>query len=203
MIFDANGHCFTNHHVIKEARAIKVHIPTTRTTMSARLIAGDEANDVAIIKIEGWKPHDKAHPPPLANAAAARLGDRVFTIGFPLAGYLSQDPKYTSGDISAFTGLGDDRRLIQITTPIQPGNSGGPLVLEDGRVVGVIVSLIDRIPKHVDSRGLDAQNINFAVKIDYLRLLAAGSGVEIPEGHKAGPDVIEQVRLHTVQIKTE
>lgn len=205
LVFSTAGHCFTNHHVIDGASEIKVYLPYARKTLSARVVASDEANDLAILKIDSWNPGSAAPatPPPLSSASKVRIGDKAFTIGFPLSGFLeSQEHKYASGDISATSGIGEDRRLFQITTPIQPGNSGGPLSLPDGRIVGVIVSTVNSAAVIRDANTIP-QNINFAVKIDYLRLLASSSGIDVPENLPAGPDPIEHVKAYTVQVIAE
>ena len=64
-------------------------------------------------------------------------------------------PNFTSGDIAALSGPKGDTRLLQTSTPIQPGNSGGPLLDGSGRVVGVIVAQLSTLPN---------QNVNFAIQ---------------------------------------
>ena len=65
-----------------------------------------------------------ALPPPIASSTKAKIGDKIFAIGFPLPDALGTEAKYTSGDVSSLSGIGDDKRVIQISAPIQPGNSG-------------------------------------------------------------------------------
>ena len=69
---------------------------------------------------------------------------------------------FTSGIVSAMSGLNDDLTLFQMTAPVQPGNSGGPVLSTAGRVIGVVVSTADQ-QFFRDQRGTDAQNINFAI----------------------------------------
>jgi serine protease Do len=68
------------------------------------------------------------------------LGDAVFTIGYPTPDLLGTDPKYTNGTVSALSGLRGDASYPQISVPIQPGHSGGPLINEEGDVIGVVVA---------------------------------------------------------------
>lgn len=199
LVFSNSGYCFTNFHVIDGATEVKIYVPATRKTHKATIHGKDKANDLAVLHIEDWKPFENAHPtpPPLATSIGVNIGERVFTIGFPIPikeGLDSQEHKYTSGDISATSGISDDRSQFQISSPIQPGNSGGPLALSDGRIVGVIVSSLS---------GTRVQNVNFAIKIDYLKLLAIGSGIEIPQNLSPGPDPIDHVKAYTVQIISE
>jgi S1-C subfamily serine protease len=103
------------------------------------------------------------------------MGDKVFTIGFPMSSVLGQEAKYSDGVVSALSGLKDAPSFLQITVPVQPGNSGGPLVNEKGEVVGIITSTAAILP-FIKESGTLPQNINWAVKADYLRPL-----IELPE----------------------
>ncbi len=71
---------------------------------------------------------------------AARLGLPVFTIGFPAVQLLGAEPKFTSGAISATSGLDDEAAFLQTTVAVQPGNSGGSLLDLNGEVLGVMFS---------------------------------------------------------------
>jgi S1-C subfamily serine protease len=109
--------------------------------------------------------------------------------------------KYTSGDINALSGLHGDQRLMQVSLPIQPGNSGGPVALDDGRVVGVVVSSVNLEYVFKNSNTLP-QNVNFAVKADYLRILAKNNGLRLPTGSASG-DAKQHVRAYSVQVISE
>jgi S1-C subfamily serine protease len=89
-----------------------------------------------------------------------KLGEKVFTLGFPKVSIQGEEPKFTEGSISGLYGFQDDSGQFQISVPIQPGNSGGALVNAAGQVVGIIVS---KLPS--------GQNVNFAVKSNRARLL--------------------------------
>ena len=79
-----------------------------------------------------------------------------------VGGLLASEANVTTGTVSALAGIGNDTRLLQITVPIQPGNSGGPLLDQSGHVVGIIVSKLDAI-KVAKATGDLPQNINFAI----------------------------------------
>ena len=110
------------------------------------------------------------------------------TFGFPLFGLLSSGPTLTTGDVSALSGLRDNQADYQISAPVQPGNSGGPLLDAKGNVVGVVVAKLNaaRIAEMTD--GDIPQNVNFAVKagpaLDFLHeqgvepAMAASSGAD-------------------------
>jgi len=201
LVFTPEGHVFTNHHVVENGKSFEVYIPSLKKKLPAKLVVSDAANDLAILQVEGWKAekHTPSLPPPIASSTKAKVGDKVFAVGFPLPGALSTDAKYTSGDVSSLSGIGDDKRVIQISAPIQPGNSGGPLALTDGRIVGVVVATLNYRLTLKESGSLP-QNVNFAVKSDYLRILAANSGVDIPEDLKVTGGAIEHVSAFTVQV---
>jgi S1-C subfamily serine protease len=112
--------------------------------------------------------------PPLAfrSGPDLRRGEEVVTYGFPLAGLLSSGPTLTTGEVSALAGLRDNPRQFQISAPVQPGNSGGPLLDRSGNVVGVVVSKLDA-QRVARSTGDIPQNVNFAIRgteaVDFLR----------------------------------
>ena len=134
----------------------------------------------------------------------AKVTDKVFTVGFPVPSLMGQEAKYTEGVVSALSGIGGDRNFIQTTTPIQSGNSGGPLMNEQGQVVGVIQSKIgsDSLVSTTDEQ---TQNVNYAVKIENLRILADKVGV-VPGAlgvttNATRHDVFNRVRAATVLLQ--
>jgi S1-C subfamily serine protease len=126
----------------------------------AKIIKTDSANDIAILKTEG-----QFVPLSIGAANQSRIGDDVFTIGFPAPLIQGFAPKPTKGSINAASGLQDDPRFFQISIPVQPGNSGGPLVDERGNVVGIVTSTLS--PAIALSEGFIPQNVNYAIKARY------------------------------------
>ena len=165
-----DGWFITAAHVVAGSREIQLII--RGDAVPARLVRIDHANDVALLKADG-----QFAALPIAVQTDLRLGDSVFTIGFPMPGIQGQSPKLTRGDISSMAGLQDDPRHFQISAPVQPGNSGGPLCSADGTVQGVIVARInDQFV--MQSSGVVPQNVNYALKMAYLLpLLAPEPGV--------------------------
>jgi len=88
-------------------------------------------------------------------------GDQVVAIGYPLHGLLTSDLTVTTGIISSLAGLHNDTRFLQISAPVQPGNSGGPLHDSSGNIVGVVSAKLDAL-RIVKATGDIPQNINFA-----------------------------------------
>ncbi|SHK16033.1 Trypsin-like peptidase domain-containing protein [Roseomonas rosea] len=148
----------TNDHVVRDCRQVRARTPEGRD-ITATVRSRDSRRDLAILDLR------EAAGPPLAFRAepAIRRGEAVVTYGFPLAGMLSSGPTLTTGDISALAGLADNRAHYQISAPVQPGNSGGPLLDLAGNVVGIITSKLNA--QRVAQRTGDIpQNVNFAVK---------------------------------------
>src|SRR5207302_7312555 len=100
---------------------------------------------------------------PLAPESRVKLGEAVFTVGFPNPDVQGVEPKLTRGEISSLAGIHDDPRYFQISVPVQPGNSGGALVDESGNVVGVVTARLDDVTTYEVSGALP-QNVNYAVK---------------------------------------
>ncbi|MDP6819526.1 MAG: serine protease, partial [Alphaproteobacteria bacterium] len=115
-------------------------------------------------------------PIPLFNGQASR-GEEVFTLGYPLISAQGQEQKATLGRINAVSGVNNDVRFYQVDTPIQPGNSGGPIINSHGEVVGVVTATLDEIATLRESGAL-GQNVNYAVKIAYIFPILNSSGLD-------------------------
>jgi S1-C subfamily serine protease len=157
----------TNQHVVDGCTAMTARLPGGQE-IAASVIAADVQRDLALLRTEA----DAGPVLPFRRAAEMRRGENVLTYGFPLAGLLSSGPTLTTGDVSALAGLGDNPRQIQISAPVQQGNSGGPLLDLRGHVVGVIVSKLNA-QRIAQATGDIPQNVNFAVKhteaVDFMR----------------------------------
>ncbi len=206
MVFTQDGHIFTNHHVIADASKIYV-VVIENGQMTAKhdavIVKKDPRTDLAILQCKDWKAPAgaPANPPPIVPSSECKLGAEVFVLGYPLPGTVSSNVKYTKGDVSDMSGLDDDSSKIQHTAPIQPGNSGGPMALKDGRIVGVIVSSLSATYA-LKSSGALPQGVNFSVKSDYLLTLASIAGIKIPSGAPSS-EPVEHVKNYTVQIMCE
>ena len=118
-----HGYVITNQHVISGKKKIMV-VSTSGEKLSATVLIEDKINDLAVLQVE----HPDKLPPalPIANASA-RIGSKVFTIGYPHPDVMGEKPKLTEGIINALSGYMDDPRILQISVPVQAGNSGGPI----------------------------------------------------------------------------
>jgi uncharacterized protein len=107
-------------------------------------------------------------PLPFRDGRGIRAGDGVVLVGFPYSGLLTTSPNVSVGAVSALAGLHDDTRFLQISAPVQPGNSGGPLLDLSGNVIGVVVATIN-VPAVLKVTGSVPQNVNFAIKSSLAR----------------------------------
>lgn len=117
-----SGYLVTAYHVIDGARQLSILLPD-KSVLRAQVVASDKANDLAILSAP--LPASASRGIALAKVPAS-LGAAVFTVGFPHPDMLGLKPKFTSGQVSSTAGLADDPRILQISTPVQSGNSGGP-----------------------------------------------------------------------------
>ncbi len=163
-IVSTDGVIATNAHVIKDADKIEIqmHNEFGTKTYSASVFLKDESNDVALLKIDDVE-FKGFNSLPYSILQTTEIGEDVFTIGYPLNSLMGDNYRVTNGIVSSNTGLKDDVRFIQVTTPIQPGNSGGPLFNKDGNLVGLTTSKLNE-----SAVGTSIENVNYAIKATYL-----------------------------------
>ncbi len=161
----AEGHLLTSHHLIANGRRIEVR--TQKGNFPAELIKADPGNDLALLRIK-----TESTPLRLSALPSARLGQSVFTLGYPNPAVQGIKLKFTEGRISSLTGVKDDPRMMQISVPVQPGNSGGALVNETGQVVGMITVRLDDL-KTFRLTGSLPQNVNYALKSSQIHAFLA------------------------------
>lgn len=159
------GHMVTNFHVIEDCTDISVVTPDG-VTHKAQILKQDPANDIALLKIP-------AKTTPLALTDSIEKGAAVLTIGFPMIAIQGQESKVTFGNVNALSGIQGDIRFTQIDVPVQPGNSGGPLINENGEVIGVVTATLPALIT-LRQTGTLPQNVNYAVKSDYVLPLMRG-----------------------------
>lgn len=179
----AEGRVLTNNHVVDDcARVVARGAEGER--VPARVLATDPRRDLALLAVarEIGPPLTFRDQPPL------RRGESVVTYGFPLSGLLSSGPTLTTGDVSALAGLRDNPTNLQISAPVQPGNSGGPLLDSQGHVVGVVVSKLNAVRIARMTGGDIPQNVNFAVKGTEALAFLRSNGVQPRTAASAGPD---------------
>lgn len=151
-VVDEDGTVVTNAHVVEEARGVMATLYDGRR-ISAAIVGVDPVSDVAVLQLDAERP--PITPVRLGNSDTLRIGQQMLVVGSPFGlGFT-----LTTGIVS---GMGPVRglpavpsRLIQTTAPLNPGNSGGPLVDSEGLVVGIATATL-----------AGAQNIGFAIPIN-------------------------------------
>ena len=161
-----NGYIATNYHVIEGAREIQVEYfqKGIKNTYKAKVIVTDKQNDLAIIQIQDSKFNRLPSIPYVFNYSIKDVGTEVFALGYPMANIMGSEIKYTDGKISSKTGIQGDITVYQISVPIQPGNSGGPLFDSKGNLVGITSSALNK-------EYFNTENVNYAIKTSYLKNL--------------------------------
>lgn len=194
-----DGYLITNEHVINGCSSINV-VGVAKELITARLAAASKTDDLALLKVD-TKPSATAV---FQESSRIAQGASVVAYGYPLAGLLASTGNVTTGLVTALSGLGDNPRQMQISAPVQPGNSGGPLIDTKGAVVGVVVSklnaqlvagITDDIP----------QNVNFAIKVSSLTDLLDANSVsyrrEALQKELTVEALTRQMKEYTVKIE--
>ena len=178
----ASGYAVTNYHVISGRQSV-VLVDRQGGKIPASVVLRDAMHDVALLRVA----EPDRLPPALPIAAGdARLGASVFTIGFPRIDIMGTSPKLSLGIVSSVNGVRDDPSSYQISVPIEPGNSGGPLLNMRGEVVGVITSMLGRVDS-ANGESHPLPNINYALKIGVIQdLLPAVAGVAAARAASSG-----------------
>ncbi len=170
------GHLLTCAHVVGSRTNATAWIAGQR--YSCRVLASDTNLDLAVLLVES--DHQLFIPLQLDSATNYNMGQDAFSMGFPLADILGISPRLNKGMISATVGMDDDPKSVQFSAPVQPGNSGGPLLNSKAEVIGIITSTLNSMSILARSGGDLPQNVNFAIKIDTIRKFLADSKVVLP-----------------------
>jgi S1-C subfamily serine protease len=164
----------TNNHVVKGCKAVLIK-GRNAAPVPARIDAIDPKNDLAIVKFD---PAAAVGTPAVfrRESRPAKLGESIGVIGYPLMGILSAEPKATFGQINSIAGFNNDYTLLQISAPVQPGNSGGPVLDGAGSVIGVVVSQASMALAAIT--GAVPQNVNFAIRGEFAQIFLTAHGVK-------------------------
>jgi TPR repeat protein/S1-C subfamily serine protease len=197
-ILSEDGYVVTAAHVIEDGK--KIEVLTGGEKISARAVATDFQNDVSILKCD--KPLKGALP--LRESSGLKVGATVFTIGFPNFQRQGMSPKMTKGEISSNYGILDSPTCWQISTPVQSGNSGGPLFDSNGNVIGVVVARLKSIKDRQGNLNIN-QNVNYALKNAYLDPLIKDLNISTQPARGSNPlksfeSVVEDVEKSVVMI---
>ncbi len=187
----ADGYFVTHNHVVSGCKSLTVNgkLATIRSV--------DGKSDLALVSA------DVAGSVPSIRMQAPQVGEAVSITGYPLRSLLSGF-NLTTGNISSLSGIGGDIGMLQLTAPVQPGNSGGPVIDAYGNIIGVVVAKLDAL-KAAKITGDIPQNVNFAVHpvllknfltTNSLKYKTSSSKVSIPT-----PEIAEKAKDYTVLLE--
>ena len=192
-----DGWIVTNHHVVDGSPRVTVNCAGTSYDATVRAV--EARDDLALLKA----PLEVRGAATFSESPRASLGEAATVAGYPLHGVLSKELNVTSGNVSALAGPDDDAKRLQITAPVQPGNSGGPLLDGAGNVIGVVASTL-RATDAAKVAGDIPQNVNFAIKGAVVRSFLDIHGVAYdrrPSDAKLTPEQLaERARTFTVAV---
>src|SRR6516164_5354842 len=201
VVIGVHGEVLTNAHVVPGCAQITVRWSSGEMA-AATLVARDEKNDLAVIRTRP----SVTSIATFRDDAPVRAGDGIVALGYPLSGLLATTVNLTVGNVSALAGLGDDSRYLQISAPVQPGNSGGPLLDTSGHLVGIVSSklnaaLVARFTGDIP------QNVNFALKAEVVRTFLDSKGIayhSAPSDKQLSPaDIGDIAQPFTLRIECE
>jgi len=181
-----SGYVITNNHVVDDCSSI--WIDDSGEKVAGTLLRKNSSIDIAAIKVD-------KKTKSFAQFGEVRTGEDVMALGFPLGNKLGEDIKATKGNVSALSGIEGNKDYLQFTAPIQPGNSGGPLLNEGGLVVGINTANLV---------GEGYQNINFAIKGSSAQNFLGKHGINFTYGSYNEPlksaDIVEKGEKYTVRV---
>ncbi len=195
-IVTADGAIITNNHVIAECPD-DVTVQLDRQQSKGEVIARDPRNDLALITS---KLQPRVVP---ALRTGVRLGENIVVFGYPIPEFLASSGNFTVGNVTATEGLKDDTGHVQISAPIQPGNSGGPVLDQDGNVVATVDSTLNAINMAKETGNI-SENVNFAIKETVVENFLDANGVRYSTAALSAPmqapDLADRARTFTVFI---
>lgn len=197
---DEAGYLLTNAHVVEGCGNARLRFEGR--TEPALIVARERDHDLALLKMRGRSPafaKFRGGPP-------IRLGESVVVFGYPLTGYLSRSGNLSTGLVASLAGVEDNEAEMQISAPVQSGNSGGPVVDQSGHVVGVVVAKSNTTT--IDDDYIEViQNANFAIKANvakaFLDRFGVSYEVEAPGDDLKTPDVADIARAFSAQVICE
>src|SRR5262245_24486031 len=185
--FVAQNRVVTNSHVVSGCtKAIQVRYPE-RASYTATISGQDAINDLVLLHTNMDSLSTAAFYP------RPRVGDQVATYGFTKSGILSSSGNFTVGHVTCVAGMRDDTRSLRMSTPVQPGNSGGALLDMSGSVGGVVAAQLSVL-----------QNVNFAIQpaivINFLEVKDVTPKLDTPKAPRSPSEVADIAKKFTVQV---
>ena len=195
-----DGYLATNAHVVNSCEALTA-IDNARNQFPVQLIRMSKSDDLALLKANT----NRDSVAVFRDSGRINQGETVIVYGFPLVDLLALAGNVTTGLVTALAGLRDDVGTMQISAPVQPGNSGGPVVDTGGAVIGIVVSKLRALEIARMTGGDIAQNVNFAIKASALTNLLDASSVKYrrntPQQEFSVEALTQQMKEYTVKIE--
>ncbi len=190
----ARGLAITNAHVVAGCRAV-----TDESGRPLRVLGTDRRSDLALL--------DAGRPFPAVirfrNRGGAALGETALVFGFPYGQALGTGINLTNGIVTGGSGIGGDTGRFQMNAAVQPGNSGGPVVDDQGMLLGVAVGRLNDLAV-LRATGALPQGINFAIRAEAVEQFLLAQGVQPLRGGFGGaigaPAVSAQVAPAVFQV---
>lgn len=198
----SKGNVLTANHVVKDCGQYIKIMETSGEIANGHIARHDENSDLAIVHADNLKGTAYAT---FRVAPPVRAGENVAVFGYPLNGVLSSTGNIVAGYVTSLAGVGNDASKLQISAPVQPGDSGGPVLDSSGAVIGMVVSMLDA-SNALQKGGFIPQNINFAVKTSSIMTFLDANAVpystaSVPTPTLQLPELAEKATSFTVAIE--
>jgi S1-C subfamily serine protease len=179
-LLDKTGLVVTNYHALANYPNIRIYFQNKKRRLDPGVQLKDIDNDIAILALNDFRYEEifsSDVPFNVRSSSLVQLGEEAFALTSPIGKVLGKSIEFPSGRTSSLDDLLDNTSLFQISNPIQPGSSGGPLFDFDRDLIGIALAPSDA---QYSYEGVDVitENANFAIKSDCLRNLLSG----LPEG---------------------
>ena len=181
------GYFVSNNHVVEICSEVKTK--KEGQTYTANIIAVDKKNDLALGKVN-FSDNDYIS----MSDDGARLGEEVIVAGFPFQQQLSESIKITKGIISSLSGPGNDYSVFQMDAAVQPGNSGGPIINNQGKLIGVTVAKANSEAFYEETGSLP-ENINFGIKVETIKPFLSANKIKQPWSFFSSSTLMNGVEL--------
>jgi len=177
VLVSTDGHILTAAHVV--GAYDQMYAGANNRDYVANVIAVDETLDLALLKLDDEKPKG-IQALTLAPKGSRKIGQELFAIGYPVTDLLGDSAKITKGIVSSETGPKGDNNVFQMSAQVQPGSSGGPVISNQGMVLGIVTKTLNPFRLALSTGGALPQNVNFAVKAEMGTALLQKADVAQP-----------------------